>query len=98
MIPTEVKIGCATWNVVYVRSDEEFGECRPKTHELVIVEGQAEREEEETLVHEILHACTKLVGIDSDKKYTEDEWVNRLSPIVHTVLRENGWWHSPAER
>jgi hypothetical protein len=39
-------------------------------------------------VHELLHACCYFVGM-REEKMAELEFITRLSPIVHTVMKEN---------
>jgi len=40
----------------------------------------------------LLHACCTFAGVQENEKLTEEQFVARLSPILHTVLKENGAW------
>jgi hypothetical protein len=98
MLPKTVKIGAAHWTVEVVAEELSargvFGECDHAHNRLLIAAEQSEYEQEATLSHEIEHAISRHVGFDPEekRKYSEEEWILRTSPMRHTVLVENGFW------
>jgi hypothetical protein len=44
---------------------------------------------QETLLHEVLHAVTEFTGLDDNLGESEEDFVNRLSPVLLQVLRDN---------
>lgn len=69
---------------------DEDGHCSPNRGIIRINNILPKTEQEETLLHEVLHGCCAFVGIDTEKeKLSEEEWITRISPILFTVLKEN---------
>ncbi len=75
----------------HLPQDEIEGVCFHQTHEIAISSVLSEVAAEEVLVHELLHACCRFAGMDKNDtmKLTEEEFVSRLSPVLHMVLSEN---------
>lgn len=89
MIPEKLKIGHATWTIKRnheLIDREENGCTHHQLQEIHIRSAMTEQKEEETLFHEILHACWDFVGLERDH---EEDTINRLTPILLTVLKEN---------
>jgi hypothetical protein len=62
-----------------------------RTHVKIGAEQLNEAQREHIFVRELLHACCQVVGFE-DEPYPEEQFLTRLAPILHTVLRENGFW------
>lgn len=101
MIPSKLKIGTSLWTIIYSKNlveDGDLGKQYRDQHELHIAEHQCEDEKEDSFLHEVLHACCRFAGIPNNVKHklTEEEFIERLTPVLHMVLRDNGFWtHSP---
>ncbi len=90
MKPDTLKIGAKTYRIDYIdvlSPDEDCGHCHHPRQLIRIDSSLPESEQEETLLHEILHTCCTFVGIEG--KCTEEEFITRVSPILYTVLKEN---------
>ncbi len=75
------------------KDENSCGQCNQKKHVIEIDDDLNKDEAEETALSEILHACCGFAGmLNCKEKMTEEEFVHRLSPILHSVLRENGCW------
>lgn len=58
-IPSSLKIGAITYTVRLVEPDEidaKFAECDYQTNTISIIKTLPQQQQEETLIHEILHA------------------------------------------
>jgi len=87
---TKLKVGAKTYKIRYddlIIDDGDVGSTHHSNGIIRIASNQTETEKEITLLHEILHTCCNFVGIKG--KLTEEEFVTKLSPILHTVLKEN---------
>ena len=90
--PKTIKIGAKSYHVKLedALSDErECGHCVFEHLLIRVNKALPDTERDETLLHEILHACCNFVGIAENASLTEEEFVTRVSPILFTVLREN---------
>lgn len=89
-IPRKLKIKRSTWSVSIDDSIEEkynaVGLCKHSSKEIVISPDQTRNEMEETLLHEILHACFPN-DVCSDR--LEEKIVNKLAPALLHVLKAN---------
>jgi len=92
MLPKTVKVGFQEWEI---RTDNLVanGDCGicSKTYKTITID-QEIPDQEETLLHELLHACCDFAGMEDDEKLTEEEFISRISPILYTVLTENKLW------
>lgn len=86
-----IKVGTSLYKVIEDEGEHQDGR-RGSTYkelrEIRINPSLSPDLKEITLLHEILHACCDFVGIE-DEKLTEEEWIVRISPILHQVLKEN---------
>lgn len=66
------------------------GETDHHTLQITLLPGMAPAKEAETLLHEVLHGCSSVVGIVDDLGEKEEEkMVARLAPALLAVLRSN---------
>ena len=88
--PTEVKIGPMTYSVE-LTDTEEMGRLREVSSEIEVQEGMAHCQQQETLLHEVLHgifitAGSRSLGLEGDE---EEKVVRLISPYVLMFIREN---------
>lgn len=96
-LPSTIKIGAKTYTIQLMpilSDEEELGHCHPTRQLIRIDSSLPETEQEETLLHEIIHACCNFTGMFTEaknEKLNEEEFATRLSPILYTVLKENAF-------
>lgn len=86
----KVKVGGITYDVEYkeLEVDDEgvqLGWCK-KTETLIEINNHniSEQLQEQTLIHEIMHAVFVGAGLED-----EEDTVNRVSLVLHQVLKDN---------
>lgn len=88
----KIKIGGITYDIEYkdtidVNGDlNYFGTCDKKQAKIEISTLANKQRQEQTLVHEILHAVFYEAGIVLDN---EEDIVNRVSLVLYQVLKDN---------
>jgi hypothetical protein len=100
--PRTVKVGVHTYKVVADKAaidalsassgEGKLGECDSSALTITIDPTMADTMEKETVVHELLHACCDLAGLQEDPGMDsagEERVVRRLSPLILDVLRAN---------
>jgi len=95
VIPPTLKIGASIWTVQlggYEVTDNNSGLCEAEKHLISIYSDLAPERCEQIFLHELLHAVCDTVGIEG--KLPEEEFVNRITPTLHAVLKENGFWQT----
>lgn len=87
-----VKVGCLDYSVTQTAGENEEGRCGATLHQIseirispLLSEGQYRA----TLFHEVMHACAHFAGLEQEEKYSEEEWISKLSPTLLMVLRDN---------
>ncbi len=90
---THLKVGGKRYKIIYqeygLTCNNEYGDFDGNQQVIRIDSRNARDEQADTLLHETLHACCHFAGIDVEEKLTEEDFVTRISPILHTVLKEN---------
>lgn len=61
------------------------GRTIPGEQRLLIADGQAPAQERDTVLHEVLHGCIRIVKSDAE----DEEIVGTLAPVLLDVLRKN---------
>lgn len=97
MRPKKVKIGPHKYRIGYGplkgEGADQIGVCHTHRAEIHIKEGLARTIEQESLLHEILHAIWSAQGLDnSDNKdglVKEEQAVAALAPGILAVLKNN---------
>jgi hypothetical protein len=88
-IPTTLEINGERWTV-RIRSLRKLGLLGLCTHKKRLIEIDSEippLEQQETFLHELLHACLT----EHWREDVEESMISRLSPRLITVLRSMGW-------
>ncbi|MDP3937667.1 MAG: hypothetical protein Q8R92_05975 [Deltaproteobacteria bacterium] len=65
-------------------NDPGMGRCDPETQSIFIREGQPIESEQDTVLHEVLHAVENAMGLEVD-----EERVTRLATGLLAVIRDN---------
>jgi hypothetical protein len=98
--PHRVHVGPHLYDVIYDKDaiyklsvnhgEQCVGHCDVLDLIITIDPDQADSQIRDTLLHEVLHACLDLIGINGDiDADTEEKLVRRLAPILLLVLRDN---------
>jgi len=86
--PEKVRILGKTYLIKYVSAEplaaDEMGECEPDAQTICIREAQSLQSEQDTLLHECLHALENLLSL----KLRHDDVV-RITTGIHALLRDN---------
>jgi hypothetical protein len=91
MIPSKVIVAGVEYKVVEVEnvivngSVDYVGSCSYGNTEIEILSRLSETKKEQTLVHEILHACFNEAGFDEQ----DEDTIKRVSNVLYQVLKEN---------
>ena len=93
--PQYIHVGSVTYIVTEDKAEIANGRrggCFKEEQEIRISPSLGNDQKRITLLHEILHACIETAGC-ADKKLTEEEWVERVSPILDMVMVDNPQWY-----
>lgn len=89
MIPTNVKVAGIDYKVEQVEeidnNPSHMGDVVYQKSLIRIKQGMSEDKKEQTLVHEILHACYEEAGIENQ----DEDTINRVGVILYQVLKDN---------
>ncbi len=104
ILPTtefDVKVGPFLYHVKYSKEVAREGSCFGCTHnneqEIYLDPDVKPQKLKQTLLHEILHACTFVNGLvyrfdeKENRLPTEEEVVWKLSMTLHEVMEDNRW-------
>ena len=94
-MPAKVKVGCHTYAVVRLSSmmmpktegGADWGCCEFRQRRLLIRKWLRRSTAQETLLHEVLHACTYPDMIAVTK--TDEDFVTKLSTNLLEVIQDN---------
>ncbi len=98
-IPKKLKVGAHTYEVKLTKpKDNErrrsnWGITFIEEKRILIDKELPQSQIEETFLHEILHCCVHQArinyDIDDKKELTEEQIIDRLTPHLHEVLKNN---------
>lgn len=100
-LPTTVRVGPRTYTVTtdeatgwrcQAEIQDRLAGCVDHTQGIIWIDGGACADEQrDTLLHEVLHAVFRLVGLHGDLggTVTEEQVVGRVTPTLLGVLRDN---------
>jgi hypothetical protein len=89
VLPGTLKIGSTTYDIIVGEVKDGWGICELEKHQIRLSDTLCDEKKHEVFIHELLHVLCEFVGISDGEKLTEEQFVNRIAPILHTVLREN---------
>jgi len=87
-----VKIGMREYTIMYddLEADNDRRGCTyPQKGIIRIDPNLPDALKQITIFHEIMHAVADYVGIDSDEKYTEEEFITHIAPTLLQTIKEN---------
>ncbi|MGM0776926.1 MAG: ImmA/IrrE family metallo-endopeptidase [Bacillota bacterium] len=89
MIPDKVKVAGIDYAVIQVdeidNSPLQMGQILYQKSLIQIKHGMSEDKKEQTLVHELLHACFNEAGFEEQ----DEDMINRVSIVLYQVLKDN---------
>ena len=91
-IPNKVKIGAHEYEIVFrddLDSDDFMGVCRPSKLKIFIDGKLPQSQQEETFIHEVLHAIFHLLGKKEETANEEEKQVQPLGHAIYQFLKEN---------
>ena len=99
-MPKSVQVGPYTYTVlvdqakmnllrVEYANANQVGSCDFWQHQIVLAPEPCGAVQRETLLHEVMHACHKAVGIDANTKLTPEELLARTGVLVLDTLQRN---------
>jgi len=89
-IPKRLRVGAHVWKIVPTDAlNEESGTTDHCNQTIHIQTNVCEDHMGVTLLHEILHVCCRVVGLDGDKRFTEEEFISRIDTTLHSILKQN---------
>lgn len=87
-MPESIKIGPHTYTLVRAYRKGANGYCDMDGLKLAVAPRLRKTKAQEVLLHEILHAITHPT-LCSAEKFTDEEFVTGMTPILLQVLKEN---------
>lgn len=69
----------------------DYGECDNDKHVITIIAGRSLGNDQDTLLHEIIHAVAFQMGVDGEinKRAQEEKWVQALATGLLAVMKDN---------
>lgn len=89
-LPKRIRVGSRTYEVRLSADPEHAGRTDSDRLIVSINDSIPQGGQQETLLHEILHAITNYTGIYNDLGHKKEEKVvNRIAPVLLDVVRRN---------
>lgn len=96
-LPKAVKVLGKTYKIRVVTEyttgfeNGDYGECDNDSHVISIVAGRSLGNDQDTLLHEIIHAVAFQMGVDGaiNRREKEEKWVQALATGLLAVMKEN---------
>lgn len=88
-IPSKIKIGAHEVMVKKRKMDELYGEFDKDSLTITIDNTKPITIQEETFIHEIIHAINWLAGIEIKDEEKEEKNVQALGHLLYQVLKDN---------
>lgn len=92
MLPVKIKVGGTTYEIIvteyFQTSDGDrnlWGCCDYEQSRIYVKESLSEQKRQQVLIHELTHAIFHEAGYQSQ----DEDMVNRISLILHQVLKDN---------
>lgn len=87
-MPQSLKVGPHVYSVVRRSISGQLGECDFNALQISVKNRLRRSKGKEILVHELLHACTH-PSMNCGQKYTDEDFVTAVSPVLLQVLQDN---------
>lgn len=90
-MPKTVKVGVHTYAVLRKTSAQMgdlLGECDTNTLQISVRQRMKKSKSRETLVHELLHACTHPSFLGNER-LTDEDFVTAVAPVLLQVIQDN---------
>ena len=93
-IPNKIKLGVDEWKVEFDRlegSENRRASTVPE-HRIVKIDPNTNPQQQRAaFIHELLHVAAMYTGGRNrpDDKFNEEEWIERLAPVLTLILEEN---------
>ena len=87
-MPKTVRVGPHTYSVVRKAASGELGSCDCNLLQICVRAKLRKSKARETLVHELLHACTHPSFLGNEK-LTDEDFVTAVAPVLLQVLQDN---------
>lgn len=84
-MPDEVTVGCHKYTVTRKPERGQNGGCDFDGLKLSVKKRMRRSKEQETLLHEVLHACTDVACKERD----DEPFVNAVAPVLLQVIQDN---------
>ena len=89
-VPKTVKVGCHSYSILRkskAQMPDDLGRCNFDGVQIWLVRGLKLSVAQETLLHELLHACTYPSQVETT--LTDEQFVEAISPVFLQVMQEN---------
>ena len=90
-MPKSVKVGALTYSIIRKPASGMsncLGHCGFDDLQIWVRQRLKKAKAQETLVHELLHACTH-PSVNGDKRHTDEQFVEAVAPVLLQVLQDN---------
>ena len=87
-MPKTIKVGPHVYSVLRKTVPGGLGNCEFDSLQIWIKPRLRRSKAKEILVHEVLHATTH-PSMNGDRKYTDEDFVTAVAPMLLEVLRDN---------
>jgi hypothetical protein len=91
-MPKTVKVGAHTYAVLRktkAQMNTDLGGCDTNTLQISVQQRLKKSKAKEILVHELLHACTHPSFMGIDDKFTDEDFVTAVAPVLLQVIQDN---------
>lgn len=93
-IPTRIKVGAKTFQVMLSRSwdadkgHDNFGKTNFGTQQIFIDNTVHPEQATDTFIHEVMHVVLSEAGFGDEISCTEEELVCRITPVLQSLIAE----------
>lgn len=92
-IPDKIRLGVTDWTVIVDdwlgADDDDWGQTSDALKLIKVKASLSPDARKDVFCHELLHVICCLAELDGGKRYTEEEFCNRLGPLLRMILEQN---------
>ena len=91
-MPKTIKVGAHTYAVLRKTKSQmntDLGGCDTNTLQISVQQRLKKSKAKEILVHEVLHACTHPSFLGAEDKFTDEDFVTAVAPVLLQVIQDN---------